>query len=82
MNPNDIFWLARYAHRVITPLAEARDGYLIVHLNFTDKHPGIDIWLHHNDLSKSGVLAYKTAVKTKAQVDEFAATLAPVPVFV
>jgi hypothetical protein len=80
MNPNDIFWLARYAHNEVTPLIKA-DVRLIIHLNFRGDHnlDGIDIWVMPPD-ERGRTIQYKTGVKTKEQADQFVATLQPLEV--
>jgi hypothetical protein len=84
MNPNDIFWLASYAHRQLTPLMAPLDANLKLNLNFGGSHPGLDIWLHSNsgEPDDSMKLPYKLVANTKEQVDQFAAkvkALASVP---
>jgi len=72
MNPNGIFWLARYAHNVIAPLVKA-DEYLQIVTTFTGVTEGVDIWVHRQADGK--VAGYKTGIKAKEAVDAFAATL-------
>lgn len=72
MNPNDIFWLARYAHRVLTPLMEPLGGYLKVELMFGGEHPGLEVWTYSNDDPSSWGFPFKLAITNKAQVDQFA----------
>lgn len=76
MNPNEVFWLASYAHRIITPLAEVQDGYLILHLHLdANEDPGVDVWVHHKDRAKPGMIGHQIKLTTKAAVDRFAAKL-------
>lgn len=65
---------AGYAYTTLQPLMGPLDGYLIVHINF-GSIPGVDVYVHHNDRTKSGLIAHKIVMKTTAEVDYFAATL-------
>lgn len=82
MNPNDIFWLASYAHRVLTPLMGPLDANLKLNLNFGGPYPGLDIWTHHNSDAAQSMhrCSYKLVAKNKQDVDKFAATLQPLEV--
>jgi hypothetical protein len=79
MNPNDLFWLARYAHNTVATLAEALNAKLQIILDIGGRYEGVQVWL----LPKGGVgdvIAWKTGIETKEQVDQFVATLQPLEV--
>jgi len=75
MNPNDIFWLARYAHNQLTPLMEPLGADLKLNLNFGGPFPGLDIWTHHADSAKSKLLPYKLVANSQIEIEEFATKL-------
>jgi hypothetical protein len=81
-NPNDTFWLARYAHNTLTPIIEALPGqddkvfaYLYLSITAHPDFPGLDIWIHQKGLTTNGVVDYGTISVTKDTVDAIAERL-------
>lgn len=77
MNPNDIFWLASYAHNAVSPLVR-EDERLQIILDLGGKWPGVQVWIVPQDNSE--ITAYRTHITNKGQVDKFVATLQPLEV--
>jgi hypothetical protein len=72
MNPNDIFWLARYAHRQLTPLMAPLDCFMKIDLHFGAQFPGVDVWFHSNDRSDGrGVVIYRTGITSQREMNKF-----------
>lgn len=72
MNPNDIFWVARYANNQITPLLGPMDAHLQIILDIAQTYPGVQVWVHPNTRGRE-IIAYKTGLRTKEEVDAFVA---------
>ena len=82
-NPNDTFWLARYAHTQLAPLfaqAKAIEPSLMfaIHLNFADAESAfhgdhVNVYAHWD---REGMFQYSTWLRTKDDVDRFAAKVA------
>lgn len=78
-NPNDVFWLARYAHNKLTPILDGLAGEATANLqlsmSFKDRFPGVNVWIHYNGGDgTTGVLDYRLSV-TKETVDFMAERL-------
>lgn len=80
-NPNDVFWLARYAHNTLTPIIQALPGqddevnaYLYLAITAHPKFPGLDVWVHKNGLG-NGIVSHSTMRTTKDSVDRMAESL-------
>lgn len=74
MNPNDIFWVARYAYNEVSPLVREGERLQII-LDMGGKWPGVQVWIFPPDNSE--ITTYKSHITTKEQVDQFVATLQP-----
>lgn len=82
-NPNEIFWLARYAHNQVAPLIEQAKEvepslHFNVQINFTAGHPvfkgnHLGVFVHWD---RDGMFQYEPVLRDKAAVDAFAAKLA------
>jgi hypothetical protein len=79
-NPNDTFWLARYAHNTLTPVIEALPGqtdkvyaYLYLGLSAHPHHGGLSIYVHQMGLE--GMVDSNTYLATKESVDAMAERL-------
>lgn len=82
-NPNDTFWLARYAHNQLAPLiAQAKAAEpsltLIIQLTFADTESvyegnSINVYSHWD---REGMFQYVTWLRTTAEVDKLAAKVA------
>ena len=83
-NPNDMFWLARYAHNQLAPLfaqAKAIEPTIEVSIEMTfadeeskfskDSHIGVN-----SHWARDGMFQHSTWMRTQADVDFFAAKLA------
>lgn len=78
-NPNDAFWLARYAHNKLTPILDALPGEATANLqlsmSFKDRYPGTSVWIHYNTGDGgTGVITWKLHA-TQADVDRMAEQL-------
>jgi hypothetical protein len=83
-NPNDTFWLARYAHNTLAPIfakAKAIEPTLSIHveLNFSDEDSRFG---YSNSLSvnahwsRKGLFQMSPQMRTQADVDRFAEKVA------
>jgi hypothetical protein len=82
-NPNDTFWLARYAHTTLAPLfakAAAVEPTLTFHIELTfadveSVHRGNHVSVHSH-WARDGMFQYSPWLRTKADVDLLAAKVA------
>jgi hypothetical protein len=79
-NPNDVFWLARYAHNTLTPVIESLPGqddkrfaYLYLGLTAHPQFPGLCIYVHQMGLQ--GMVDSNTFRVTKESIDTMALLL-------
>ena len=83
MNPNDVFWLARYAHNTLAPLfaeVKAIEPSLQFHIEmcFADsdskyqQNSHINVFAHW---SRAGMLQQDYGLKTKQDIDKLANTI-------
>ena len=77
-NPNDVFWLARYAHNTLAPVIEALPGqtdtvnaYLYLGISEHPQYGCLNIYVHTNGLD-SGVIAHGSINVTKEAIDQLA----------
>lgn len=81
-NPNDVFWLARYAHNQTAPLfAQAKtiepSLTVAIQMDFYDEEAVQDSHINiYSHWSRDGMFQYSVWLKTKADVDWFVAKLA------
>lgn len=74
MNPNDIFWLARYAHNVVSPLLREGERLQLV-LDMGGRFPKVQAWVFPS--GDGAIVAHDTNLGSKEEVDKFVATLRP-----
>lgn len=74
MNPNDIFWLARYAHNEVSPLLREGERLQLI-LDMGGRFPRVQAWVF--PAGDASVVAYDTNLTSKESVDKFADTLKP-----
>lgn len=79
-NPNDTFWLARYAHNTLTPVIESLPGrtdkvfaYLYLGMTAHPQFPGLCIYVHQMGLQ--GMVDSNTYRVTKESIDTMAKLL-------
>ena len=79
-NPNDMFWLARYAHNTLTPVIEALPGqtdkvyaYLYLGMTYHPNYGGLNIYVHQMGLQ--GLVDSDTYRVTKESIDQMALLL-------
>lgn len=79
-NPNDVFWLARYAHNTLNPVIanlpgqdDKRFAYLYLGITEHKFHGGLNIYVHGNELD--GMIDSQIFRVTKETIDDMAARL-------